>query len=62
MIIDLELKEWGNSYGIRISKEVAKQAGVKNGDTVSIDMIKKKKDGFGIFKGPIFKRERQDRY
>lgn len=52
-MFDVELKEWGNSYGIRISKTQAKQLGLKKGDTINVDLVKKdfSADGFGIFKG-----------
>ncbi len=53
MLLDVEVKKWGNSYGLRLTKRVAKQLELKNGDTVNIDIIKKLQTmkGFGMFKG-----------
>lgn len=62
-MFDVELKEWGNSYGIRISKAQARQLGLKKGDTMNVDLIKKdiRAEGFGIFKGaPSFERDKDD--
>jgi antitoxin component of MazEF toxin-antitoxin module len=43
--IRAELKQWGNSYGIRIPKSVAEKAGLKKGDVVSVPL---KKETFAI--------------
>ena len=62
-MFDTELKEWGNSYGIRITKRQAEQLGLKKGDIVNIDLVKKDPtaDGFGIFKGAgSFERDPYD--
>ena len=62
-MFDVELKEWGNSYGIRISKVQARRLGLKKGDTMNVDLVKKDPaaDGFGIFKGaPPFERDEYD--
>lgn len=50
--LDVELKEWGNSYGIRIPRKVAKQLGFRKGDTIQVQLKKMQEvDGFGIFEG-----------
>jgi antitoxin component of MazEF toxin-antitoxin module len=60
--IRAELKQWGNSYGIRIPKSVAEKAGLKKGDVVSVPLKKETfaiSDFFGICKGAeSFERER----
>ena len=49
---EVRIKEWGNSLGVIIPKDVAKHVDLHKGDTVKIDIIKNKRiDGFGIFKG-----------
>ncbi len=64
MIIEAEIKEWGNSYGIRIPKGLAKKAKLEKGDWLTL-LIKKKEfgvgDGFGICRGAKpFKRDPAD--
>lgn len=56
---EVEVKEWGNSYGIIIPKGIVKHEDIHKGDKIKIDIVKTKKiDGFGIFMGgPSFKRE-----
>ncbi len=51
-MVDVELKEWGNSVGVLIPSETLKELGLHKGDTVEIDIVaKKRRDGFGICKG-----------
>lgn len=61
-MFDVEVKEWGNSYGLRISKKKAQQLGLKPGDKVNIDLVKKTAiQGFGMFRGARpFQREKED--
>jgi len=63
MIAEAKVKQWGNSLGIIIPKDVAKIEEIYIGDTVKIEISKDKKtDGFGIWKGtPSFIREHDDR-
>lgn len=64
MLLDLEVKKWGNSYGLRLTKKAAKQLDINSGDVVNIDVVKKRRttEGFGMFKGaPSFEREDEDR-
>ena len=58
-MIEVELKEWGNSVGVLIPKSILRDLGLHKGDTVSVEIISKKKiDGFGRFRGaPSFKRD-----
>lgn len=62
VIIEAELKQWGNSYGIRIPKSVAQKAGFEKGDKLRVPLEKKKYSVelmFGKWKGTApFKRER----
>ncbi len=52
MPIEAELKAWGNSLGVIIPADEVKKLQLKKGDTVKIEVIKKKRiDGFGIAKG-----------
>ena len=51
-MIEVELKEWGNSIGIIIPIEKLKELGLQKGDRIGIDIVEKKIiDGFGICKG-----------
>lgn len=47
-----KLKKWGNSLGILIPAQDVKAMGLKKGETIILDIKKKKRiDAFGIFKG-----------
>ncbi len=49
---EVQIKEWGNSLGVIIPKDIVKHTGLNKGDTIKVDIIKKKRiDGFGMFKG-----------
>ncbi len=37
--MQITLKQWGNSTGIRFSKEFLQRAGVKAGDTLNADIV-----------------------
>ncbi len=51
-MVEVELKEWGNSIGVIIPIEELKELGLEKGDKVEIEIIKKETiDGFGICKG-----------
>jgi len=60
---EVRVKEWGNSLGIIIPKEIARHVDIHKGETIKIDIIKSKRiNGFGMWKGaPSFKREKDDR-
>jgi len=63
MLLDLKVKKWGNSYGLRLTKAVARQLELDQGDEVNIDLIKKSLtiEGFGMFKGAApFERDKED--
>tara|TARA_Y100000310_G_scaffold117117_2_gene115832 strand:- start:4433 stop:4639 length:207 start_codon:yes stop_codon:yes gene_type:complete len=48
---ETKVKEWGNSLGIIIPKELVDHVGLGKGDKVKIDIIKSDSlDGFGICK------------
>ena len=51
-MVELELKEWGNSVGIIIPAEKLRELKLKKGDRVEIELVaKNKKEGFGLCKG-----------
>ncbi|MDD9952851.1 MAG: hypothetical protein OXR66_00780 [Candidatus Woesearchaeota archaeon] len=60
--LDTEIKSWGNSYGIRISKKLATKLGITKGDKVAFDLKKLEDiDGFGICKkSEPYERDKED--
>ncbi len=51
-MVEVELKEWGNSIGVILPVESLKELDLKKGDKIEIDIIKKKRiNGFGISRG-----------
>ena len=49
---EVQVKEWGNSLGIIIPKEIVKHVDLHKGETIAVDIIKKKRmDGFGMLGG-----------
>ena len=51
-MIEVELKEWGNSVGVILPAEKLKELKLKKGDKIEIEIVPKKRiDGFGMFKG-----------
>lgn len=49
---EVELKEWGNSIGVIMPADLLKEMGLRKGDIIDIDIVKKKMvDGFGICRG-----------
>ena len=51
-MVEVELKEWGNSVGVILPSEKLKELGLRKGDRVEIDIVlKERRDGFGICKG-----------
>jgi len=51
-MVEVELKEWGNSIGVILPAEKLKELGLKKGDKIEVDIMPKKRlDGFGICKG-----------
>ena len=61
-MIEVKIKEWGNSLGIILPIRELKKKNIQKGDTIIIDVKKKKRlDGFGIAKGSSeFHREKDD--
>ncbi len=48
-MIEVELKEWGNSIGIILPNKRLRKLNLKKGDKIEIEIITKKMvDGFGI--------------
>lgn len=60
-IAEIEVKQWGNSLGCIIPKDIVEHEGINKGDIIKIDIIKNKRiDGFGLFKGkPRFEEEEE---
>lgn len=60
-MVEVELKEWGNSVGVILPSEKLKELGLRKGDKIEINIvIKKKIDGFGISKGAkSFEKEKE---
>ncbi len=51
-MVEVELKEWGNSTGIILPISTLKKLNLRKGDKVEVEIIKKRiVDGFGICKG-----------
>ena len=51
-MVEVELKQWGNSIGVILPIEKVKELGLHKGDNVEIDIVAKKmRDGFGISRG-----------
>ena len=51
MLLETEVKEWGNSLGIIIPAKKVRELKLKKGDKISFDVIAKKRiNGFGIAK------------
>ena len=51
-MVEVELKEWGNSIGVILPAEKLRELGLERGDRVDIEIVGKKRiDGFGIAKG-----------
>ncbi|MFH1849228.1 MAG: AbrB/MazE/SpoVT family DNA-binding domain-containing protein [archaeon] len=51
-ISESRIKKWGNSLGIVIPKNTVKEMALKEGEKVSIDIVKKQKiNAWGLCKG-----------
>ena len=51
-MVEVELKEWGNSIGVVLPMDKIREMGLRKGDKIEIKIITKKRvDGFGISKG-----------
>ena len=65
-MVEVELKEWGNSTGCILPAEKLKELQLEKGDKIDIEIVRKKRiDGFGICKGanPFHEeREGHDRF
>ena len=52
MQIVVEVKKWGNSFGIVVPKTEVKALGLKAGEKIKLEILKKERiDAFGISKG-----------
>ena len=50
-MVEVELKEWGNSLGVIVPSEKLKEFKLRKGDKIDIDIVQKKKiEGFGLCK------------
>jgi len=61
--VTVEVKKWGNSFGVLIPSETVKKLELGEGEKVNLDITPKKRiSGFGIAKGAkSFKREIEER-
>jgi len=61
-MVEVELKEWGNSVGVVLPMDKVRQMGLKKGDKIEIKIfLKKRIDGFGIAKGAKpFEEEKEE--
>lgn len=51
-MVELELKEWGNSIGVILPAEQLRELHLRKGDKVEITIVPKRRiDGFGMCKG-----------
>lgn len=51
-MIEVELKEWGNSIGVILPAEELRTLGLTKGDKITLEVISKNRlDGFGVCKG-----------
>lgn len=51
-LAETKIKRWGNSLAIVIPKESVKEIGLKEGEEISVNLVKKNKvNAFGICKG-----------
>ena len=59
---EAKIKQWGNSLGLVIPKEIVKLEDLNEGDIVKVEISKEKRvDAFGILKGkPSFKEEDEE--
>jgi len=61
MHISSEIRRWGNSLGLVIPAKIARKLGIKEGESVDVDIRKKTRvDGFGIFSGERPFREEKE--
>ena len=62
-MVEVELKEWGNSIGVILPRDRLNSLGLKKGDKIEIDiLVKKKLDGFGISNGAGSFEEEKERH
>ena len=59
VMTEAKIKQWGNSLGLIIPKEIVKLEDLNEGDIVKVEISKEKRiDAFGMFKGaPSFSKE-----
>ncbi|MBI2452559.1 hypothetical protein HYV50_05820 [Candidatus Pacearchaeota archaeon] len=51
-MIEVELLEWGNSIGVILPRKKIRKLGLKQGDRIEIEIIKKRRlNGFGMCRG-----------
>jgi|TARA_B100001964_G_C14172540_1_gene572198 hypothetical protein len=61
-MVEAKVKQWGNSLGLIISKDIVKVENLNIGDIVKVDIEKEKRvDGFGIMKNvPSFEEDKEE--
>lgn len=60
-MVEVKLKEWGNSLGVIVPAEKLKELRLHKGDKIEIDIVQKRRmDGFGICKRAMpFEEEKE---
>lgn len=60
-MIEVELKEWGNSVGVILPREKLRKLGLRKGDKIEIEInLRKRIKGFGVAAGARpFKEEKE---
>ena len=60
-MVEIKIKQWGNSLGIVVPAKVARRLGLKEGKIVEIDIKENKKGtGFGILKDKKLKEFKKE--
>ena len=62
-IVEAKVKQWGNSLGLIIPKDIARLEELSEGDVVKVEISKEKRvDAFGMLKGapPFAKKDEAD--
>lgn len=61
-MVEAKIKQWGNSLGLIISKDIVRIEKLNVGDIIKVDITKEKRvNGFGIMKNiPSFVEDKEE--